>query len=180
MAKNIRMSVFDPASIQKALEETKKLKDRIKNGNDRFVNEIASNVRDNAEFLYGIAEYDGDKGVITVSVYPSQQQSMNLSAAVVSAEGDKVLFIEFGTGVAPEDLKEGRYDVISGDVAYRGQYGKTKLFKRTNGLLWVYKGADGNKHFSYGNASNNCMYNAKKYVTTSGYYLEVAKEVFDL
>lgn len=178
MSKNIRMSVFDPASIQRALEETKKLKDRIENGNEEFVNDLAFHALNEADVNYTTANYDGDKGFITLQNTEGSKNGKNVVSRKVSANGEKILFIEFGSGVIYPENQSERADIISGEnILLHGQYGDSKMFKKTGGRMWIYKPPGGGHKWSRGNMANSCMYFAKK--DTEQRSIDIAKEVFD-
>lgn len=104
---------------------------------------------------------------------------------VLSASGESVAFIEFGTGTVYEEYPDA--DILQkAGVKPRGQYGK----KKGKNPPWVYIGEAGDIGYqiatksdgrgvirTYGNPPARAMYNASR-VFNQDHVVEVAREVF--
>lgn len=113
----------------------------------------------------------------------------------VYADGNAVLFIEFGTGITKPDNQEERDNLISGNVVGHGEYGANAM----NPHGWFYKGVKGNAPddttdayrvlkdgtrvprpgivHTYGNEANSSMWYSK--LQLENQFTEIAKEVWD-
>ncbi len=139
-----------------------------------FLERLSQLGLDVAKIEYSKAQYDGENDV-TVSARMEENNK-----AVVSANGQAVLFIEFGTGVtySEENPKAAELGMV------RGSYGQGKGLndswtyygvKGTNGIL-VRKSDKGTVIKTQGNPPANAMYKASKEMLNE--ISNVAKEVF--
>ena len=132
-----------------------------------LVEELAKTGADIARVNFTGAEYAG-----THTEDVSFKISDNGKKATVYADGDAVLFIEFGTGIY-KSAPVGEYDeIVSGSVLDHGEY---KRKQGANPWGWFYTGSPGPNHPSdtqvaygkpntvhtYGNDANSSMYNAR-------------------
>jgi hypothetical protein len=132
-----------------------------------LVEELAKAGADIARVNFTGAEYAG-----THTEDVSFKISDNGKKATVYADGDAVLFIEFGTGIY-KSAPAGEYDeIVSGSVLDHGEY---KRRQGANPSGWFYTGSPGPNHPSdtqvaygkpntvhtYGNDANSSMYNAR-------------------
>ena len=132
-----------------------------------LVEELAKTGADIARVNFTGAEYAG-----THTEDVSFKISDNGKKATVYADGDAVLFIEFGTGIY-KSAPVGEYDeIVSGSVVDHGEY---KRKQGANPWGWFYTGSPGPNHPSdtqvaygkpntvhtYGNDANSSMYNAR-------------------
>lgn len=132
-----------------------------------LVEELAKTGADIARVNFSGAEYAG-----THTEDVSFKISDNGKKATVYADGDAVLFIEFGTGIY-KSAPVGEYDeIVSGSVVDHGEY---KRKQGANPWGWFYTGSPGPNHPSdtqvaygkpntvhtYGNDANSSMYNAR-------------------
>lgn len=132
-----------------------------------LVEELAKTGADIARVNFSDAEYAG-----THTEDVSFKISDNGKKATVYADGDAVLFIEFGTGIY-KSAPVGEYDeIVSGSVLDHGEY---KRKQGANPWGWFYTGSPGPNHPSdtqvaygkpntvhtYGNDANSSMYNAR-------------------
>jgi DNA-binding protein YbaB len=180
---NITINPFDSASIKAALDQVKKYKQTIENGSEKLLDELATRAQDSAQKNFDNAVYAGESGGTAVSIDVSGKKERK-----VIAQGDKVLFMEFGTGVVHNSghPEAGSLGMI------RGEYGRG-LGKNPNG--WTYIGTPGSHApadtytitdavsrkgeplvRTKGNDANRCMYNAKKEIEQD--FSDIAKECF--
>lgn len=131
-------------------------------GVDYAARASAAEAEKSAENGYALAEYPGVNDVVVKSTETETDETLDID---VAAEGDSVLFIEFGTGVKytsePHPLAE-EYGMI------RGEYGEGR---GANPKGWLYKGVAGNSDaqpstkvpglmHTRGNPASMAMYNA--------------------
>lgn len=126
-----------------------------------------------ASVEYANAQYDGDNDVTVVAYFESDNR------VVVSANGQAVLFIEFGTGVTYTE-EHPRADELG---MIRGSYGQGKGSNES----WTYYGSEGTNGVAvresdkgtvvrtHGNPPANAMYKAGKEMLNE--IENIAKEV---
>lgn len=125
---------------------------------------------------FATAVYDGESS-ITV-----QLPTVNNNTMTIEVSGEKILFIEFGTGIVyPNDHpKAQEFGMI------RGEYGQGKGSNRT----WAYYGEKGTNgqllretekgdlYLTHGNPANRPVYNGAEEMRKN--IIRIAKEVFNL
>lgn len=144
--------------IKDAIKRVKYLKKRLSKDVAYLVEMLAKEGVEIASMNFVFAQYDGDNDVVVRATKKSNTEW------VVKANGNAVLFIEFGTGTStytdesPEPRPTG--------VVNRGEYG--------HGLgkfeWWHYDGSPGTngelmdtgRVKTYGNPANACMYHARE------------------
>lgn len=129
MRKVIEFSIFDVSSIEKAIKETKKQKEIIREKCGIFAKKLAEAGYEAAKINFSYAEYDGTNDV-SVSV----KRRGDYTYAVV-ATGKTVLFIEFGSGISfPDDHPK------ASELGFKhGDYGQ----KKGRNPSWAYYGEPG-------------------------------------
>lgn len=141
------------------LNRLHKMEDAVKTGIPAIMEEEIIEAGESAEEGYQTADYEG-KNDVTVSV-----DKLGEKTWTITAEGEAVLFIEFGTGVNltynnPWASQSSKYQPASWSAEHSGYLVPPKLQKHHG--QWPYHGA-----WIDGNPSNNVMYNtAKKLKTT--------------
>ena len=176
---NVQMKIeidpFDISSIDKAIKEVEKIQQNLEEGCKRLVELLAQGGIKEAQARFDASVYAGVKGKIEV-----KSEIVKLAnggyKAIVSANGDNVGFIEFGTGIR---FPMGDTSNYTDDIPAHGTYGKKQ---GANEYGWWYKGypndnlpegtapsirrtkkgikvRTGNMH-TYGNPANSCMHNA--------------------
>jgi hypothetical protein len=166
----ISLNPLNAASISEALKAIEQYKQNIEQGSEKLLDELATRAQSSAQKSFDDAEY--------------AEKSRK-----VIAQGDKVLFMEFGTGVVHNSghPEAGSLGMI------RGEYGKGH---GSNPNGWTYVGAPGSNAPSdtrlienavsrkgeplvrtKGNDANRCMYNAKKEIEQD--FSEIAKGCFE-
>ena len=135
--KQISLDVLDPKSIDAAIEQLESYAAWVEDRTAEFLHRLAQEAVPLAEEFIDKCESDGEKGTIAVkAVYLSDGQ------IAITAEGDQILFLEFGTGVQtyPDDHPDKPEEIVG-----RGEYGKKKGRQKT----WGFK-ADGQTPGRYG------------------------------
>jgi DNA-binding protein YbaB len=180
----ISLNPLNAASISEALKAIEQYKQNIEQGSEKLLDELATRAQSSAQKSFDDAEYAGESGSTAVSIDVTGEKSRK-----VIAQGDKVLFMEFGTGVVHNSghPEAGSLGMI------RGEYGKGH---GSNPNGWTYVGAPGSNAPSdtrlienavsrkgeplvrtKGNDANRCMYNAKKEIEQD--FSEIAKGCFE-
>lgn len=158
---------------------------QLKKFNKQFVKLLADKGLVVSRMEYQNAEY---AGVNDVEVTSRLSGSGIVANATISANGNAVLFIEFGTGITKDDSPKERNE-ISKPIAKHGEYG------RGHGAWpkgWTYygyvgehppvgthiqsKGKKGTLVKTMGNNATPAMYDAKKAIKES--YMEAYKKAF--
>ena len=135
-----------------------------------------------AAYAYSVANYAGTRTINLDEPYWEGDQ------LVLTASGEKIAFIEFGSGVTQEEYPD--QSVYSRlNMANRGQYGKQK----GSNPPWVYVGDPGDIGYeiskkkngksvvkTWGNPPARGMYEATITVSDKKRIIEIAKEVFSI
>lgn len=151
---------FDPKSIKKAYERVKRYSDTFDRKCEIFCEKLLSEGMEIAKRRFDVAQYDGDNPGITVNI-EHDGDTWRLTAT-----GEKVFFVEFGTGVYYNGAE--RYPNRPSDVAGIGEYGKGKGKQQG----WYY----GDGEYTHGNMPAFAMYEADARIRMR--IEELAKEVF--
>lgn len=146
--------------LDSTISHMKTLNDNLLNKTSTLVAHLINAGYEVADYRFGIAQYDGTNDV-------SLSMSFSGNTATLTASGQAVLFIEFGSGITftEKNPKAAELGFI------RGKYGKGNGSKPS----WVYVGEQGsNGHFlretkdeqavvrTKGNPPANAMYEASK------------------
>lgn len=158
------------------ISQLKKYRESLENKMHLLLERLAAIGIDTADVRFRTAQYDGDNDVV-VSNAPEWEGENEL---IISATGNAVTFIEFGTGVhyAEEHPAAERVGAV------RGQFGQGKGSRDS----WGYYGNPGTNGrviketdkgqvvITHGNPPNRAMYDAAKEMRNR--IVEVAREVF--
>lgn len=154
---NIDLSVSGINELQQGLRETKTW---LKQKTNELCQRLADMGVEKAELNFSTVIYDG---IYDFEVHAEPQGN----GFVVKASGEKILFIEFGTGLGgfghPESNGYG-----GGTYPGKGNWDNPKG--------WWYSNEDGSGHHSYGNPPNMSMYNTVKDLEMQ--LEQVVREVF--
>ena len=151
------------ATLDKAIAELDKYEKSLKPKKQQLLERVADDGVNEAQYRFMYAEYDGDYSV-------SVDKEMGQDAMYVTAYGDAVAFIEFGSGAYYPDEHPNATEPWM-------RHGSWSLSEQGKGLWdaehgWYYAP---NMH-TYGNPANMCMYNAGKVMRERTF--DIAKEVF--
>lgn len=146
--------------LDSTISHMKMLNDNLLNKTSTLVAHLIKAGYEVADYRFGIAQYDGTNDV-------SLSMSFSGNTATLTASGQAVLFIEFGSGMTFTEQNPKAIEL--GFI--RGKYGKGNGSKPS----WVYVGEQGsNGHFlretkdeqavvrTNGNPPANAMYEASK------------------
>lgn len=146
--------------LDNAISHMKMLNDNLLNKTSTLVAHLIQAGYEIANYRFGIAQYDGINDV-------SLSMSFSGNTATLTASGQSVLFIEFGSGITFTEVNPKAIEL--GFI--RGKYGKGNGLKPS----WVYVGEQGsNGQFlrktkddeivvrTKGNPPANAMYEASK------------------
>lgn len=173
--KRIKIDCLDLKSIDEAIALVQRIRSNVSGANlEKLLRALGKEGVSYATARYGSAWYDGVNDVMVSMPEVVVDYGSNSATLTITATGESVLFIEFGTGVYYGDDAEVRSALISGDVVGRGEYGK----RRGSRMTWVYRDADGQKVFTHGNPSNACLYDTRKYLESK--ITTLAKEIFTI
>lgn len=160
-------------SIDDAIKQVQEFRQRFLRHMEELCKRLAEEGMEVMELEYGRALYAGIND-IEVSV-DAQGES-----AYIIAKGERVAFIEFGTGVRYAESPHG----AKAGIPPRGSYGK---HKGATGKPWIYKGEPGNLgskvkgkpgyYWSIGNPAASAIPAAMIYMQNR--IMDIAREVFD-
>ncbi len=161
---------LDPESIEQALKEVRKLRDKLDDYPEKLLSAVADEAARKAEEGFGNATYTGVNDV-------KVRTELSQDEVKIIAEGENVAFIEFGTGIAFEEHPYGASMGLT-----HGSYGKGK---GANPKGWVFKGEPGNAYtkelkngvyWTKGHPPSRAMYEASKLIKED--ISEIAKETW--
>lgn len=158
----IKISV-DTKSLNHVINTVDKKLDRYTKKVNNLTRKLAEMGATNVSLGYARALYDGYND-IDVSV----EQAEN--GFDIIASGEKVLFVEFGTGITMGYGHPQAGEFGYGPGTYNPQSGN---WKNPNG--WYFKDTDGQKYHTYGNPPSMTMYETAKQLKEA--VLETAKVV---
>lgn len=160
----MKMTV-DLGNIGAVLDELQSMKSRLPKNTDEFLKRMSEIGVTSAEMGFATAQYDGESSGNTVR---SRQDGPN--KYTVRAEGDTVLFLEFGAGITYWT----RYSEAEKNGMGPGTYpGQTRAFSPGG---WYFYDSSGTVHHTYGNPPSMAMYNATKEIQMRA--PRIAQEVF--
>lgn len=155
---------FDRKSIDKAIKEVKRYKREFETKEAEFVRRIAELGVSVASSGFAAADYDGINDVQVTMTHGS-------NTAVVTAYGETVGFIEFGTGI-----KHPEWDASGMEYTppRHGTYGKGRG-KNPHG--WYFKQSEGaSARHTYGNPPAEAMRTARDIMVER--VIQIAREVW--
>lgn len=163
--KRIKIDIFNPKSIDRAIEELKALDKQVDSKTERAVNQIAEITKNKVSVNY----YSAEKDVPVDSDYSVSSLKTGKNERTVLLSGHSVLFEEFGTGITKSDSPSARSEIKDGEILQHGEYGKGQ---GANPNGWILNG----KH-TFGIDAQTPMYSAKKEVGKD--MANIAKDVFE-
>lgn len=168
------ISLNDPQGLDKALLRVMMTYEKLEAIAREITEALAVEGVRLANINFTDAEYAGTKNIDTIDFKLSDDGK----SATVFADGESVLFIEFGTGILRRDAYEERQDIVeSNDLWSHGMY----KGRRSHGMSihgWFYPAyrGDGGEHrpggtsksykkstmlHTYGNDANSSMWEAR-------------------
>ena len=186
MSKTITIDIFDPASVDAAVNEMREYSQWVQRKTEELRDRVAELIRDMAQPVFDAAVVDDTfltvvkngtntpespkTGGVTVTVEPGKD-----NVTLVIANGEEAIWAEFGAGVHyngavgiyPNPLAE-----TLDFVAAIGTYGKGYGAKET----WGFLGDDGQIHLTHGAPASMPLYKAVQSVSRD--VVRIAKEVF--
>ena len=145
----IRINPFDEKSIAEALKVVQQYKRDFAAKEREFIERLAEIGASVAFTGFEVADYDGDKGDIDVWV------EWQGNKALVMAEGEKIGFLEFGTGVRYPEWNGSGSDYTP---PKHGTYGKGR---GANPKGWYFTPGEGASQHTYGNPPAYAMLTAR-------------------
>lgn len=174
MSKTITIDIFDPASIDRAVNEIREYSRWVQRKTDELRERIAYFIAKDASAVFNtaVAEDDMREGVITGNVEVSvEQQGDNMT--VIIASGKDAVFMEFGAGVYYNGAVGSSPNPLGTALGFTiGSYGKGNGRKE----VWAYDGGDGQIHLTHGTPASMPLYKAVQSVSRD--IVRIAQEVF--
>jgi hypothetical protein len=181
MSKTITIDIFDPASIDAAVQEIKAYSQWVQRKTDELrerVSELISNqaqatfnssVADNGFMVINGSPVDDTRfGEVTVTV-----EAQGNNTTVIIASGKDAVFMEFGAGVYYNGAVGSSPNPLGAGLGFTiGSYGKGNGRKE----VWAYDGGDGQIHLTHGTPASMPLYKAVQSVSRD--IVKIAREVF--
>ena len=173
MSRTITIDVFDPASIDRAVNEIREYSRWVQRKTDELRERIAYFIAKDASAVFNTAVADdliGEGAVIgSVDVVVEDNGNMTL----VIANGEDAVFMEFGAGVYYNGGVGSSPNPLGAALGYTiGSYGKGNGAK----AVWGFKGEDGALHLTHGVPASMPLYRALQGVVND--IEQIAREVF--
>lgn len=173
MNKVIHVSL-DSASIDAAIVELERYKERIERKTDELRERVAYFIAKDASAVFNTAVADDliGEGFVTGSVEVTvEEQGDNIT--LVIANGKDAVFMEFGAGVYYNGAVGSSPNPLGMALGFTiGSYGKGNGRKE----VWGYYGDDGQIHLTHGAPASMPLYRAVQSVRQD--ILSIAREVF--
>jgi hypothetical protein len=181
VSKTITIDIFDPASIDAAVQEIKAYSQWVQRKTDELRERVAelisnqaqatfnSSVADNGFMVINGSPVDDTRfGEVTVTV-----EAQGDNTTVIIASGKDAVFMEFGAGVYYNGAVGSSPNPLGTDLGYTiGSYGKGNGRKE----VWGFKDADGTVHLTHGVPASMPLYRAVQSVSND--IERIAREVF--
>ena len=174
MSKTITIDVFDPASIDRAVNEIREYSRWVQRKTDELRERIAYFIAKDASAVFNtaVAEDDMREGVITGNVEVSVELQGD-NTTVIIASGKDAVFMEFGAGVYYNGAVGSSPNPLGTALGFTiGSYGKGNGRKE----VWAYDGGDGQIHLTHGTPASMPLYKAVQSVSRD--IVKIAREVF--
>ena len=174
MSKTITIDVFDPASIDRAVNEIREYSRWVQRKTDELRERIAYFIAKDASAVFNtaVAEDDMREGVITGNVEVSVEPQGD-NTTVIIASGKDAVFMEFGAGVYYNGAVGSSPNPLGTALGFTiGSYGKGNGRKE----VWAYDGGDGQIHLTHGTPASMPLYKAVQSVSRD--IVKIAREVF--
>lgn len=133
----IHVNLFDPSSIDNAIEQIDEFKRKLDRDMKYIVTEMAVRGVEIVRAEYAEAQYPGVKDYRVRYTYELSEDG---HSAKVIAEGQSVLYLEFGAGLFKASAPFAVLDIAHGSVDAHGTHGQGK---GKNPKGWVYVGSEG-------------------------------------
>lgn len=163
----IEINILDPASIDNAIRQVEQYQQKLERDMKYIVKEMAERGVDIIKAEYAAAPYAGVKDYSVDYTISDEGYK-----ATIRANGQSVLFLEFGAGLFKASAPFAVLDLLSGQPMPHGTYGKGR---GKNPKGWVYTGeigsnppggthmiADGRAIRTMGNDATPAVWHAKK------------------
>lgn len=181
MSRTITIDVFDPASIDRAVNEIREYSRWVQRKTDELRERVAELISNQAQAVFNSSVADnGFKiingnpvddtrfGEVTVTVQPEGDNT-----TVVIASGKDAVFMEFGAGVYYNGSVGSSPNPLGTALGFTiGSYGKGNGRKE----VWGYRGEDGEIHLTHGAPASMPLYRAVQSVSRD--IARIAREVF--
>ena len=174
MSRTITIDVFDPASIDRAVNEIREYSRWVQRKTDELRERIAYFIAKDASAVFNtaVAEDDMREGVITGNVEVSVEPQGD-NTTVIIASGKDAVFMEFGAGVYYNGSVGSSPNPLGTALGFTiGSYGKGNGAKE----VWGYYGDDGEIHLTHGAPASMPLYKAVQSVSRD--IARIAREVF--
>ena len=174
MSRTITIDVFDPASIDRAVNEIRDYSRWVQRKTDELRERIAYFIAKDASAVFNtaVAEDDMREGVITGNVEVSVEPQGD-NTTVIIASGKDAVFMEFGAGVYYNGAVGSSPNPLGTALGFTiGSYGKGNGRKE----VWAYDGGDGQIHLTHGTPASMPLYKAVQSVSRD--IVKIAREVF--
>ena len=174
MSRTITIDVFDPASIDRAVNEIREYSRWVQRKTDELRERIAYFIAKDASAVFNtaVAEDDMREGVITGNVEVSVEPQGD-NTTVIIASGKDAVFMEFGAGVYYNGAVGSSPNPLGTALGFTiGSYGKGNGRKE----VWAYDGGDGQIHLTHGTPASMPLYKAVQSVSRD--IVKIAREVF--
>ena len=144
----ITINPFDKKSIDEAIKQLEQYEKDFRTKEELFVKRLAEIGVSVASTGFALADYDGINDV-------QVSMTQNGTSAVITAYGEAVGFIEFGTGIRNPEWNDSGMDYTP---PKHGTYGEGQG-KRPKG--WYFKVGEGVLQHTYGNTPAEAMRTAR-------------------
>ena len=174
MSRMITIDVFDPASIDRAVNEIRDYSRWVQRKTAELRERIAYFIAKDASAVFNtaVAEDDMREGVITGNVEVSVEPQGD-NTTVIIASGKDAVFMEFGAGVYYNGAVGSSPNPLGTALGFTiGSYGKGNGRKE----VWAYDGGDGQIHLTHGTPASMPLYKAVQSVSRD--IVRIAQEVF--
>ena len=165
---------LDPASIDRAIAELKRYRDRVKRLTKELRSRVAYAIARDASAVFNSATADDliGEGVVTGSVDVEVKQE-GANTTIVIANGEDAVFMEFGAGVYHNGSVGSSPNSLGSGLGFTiGSYGLGNGMKE----VWGFYGEDGKLHLTHGTPASMPMYRAL--MTVIDDIADIAREVF--
>ena len=167
MSRTITIDVFNPASIDAAVKETRAYGQWVQRKTEELAKRLAEYGLRRVQVGYNAALYDEDKTKRDVTLTVEERGTGQYA---IVAYGYDVLLLEFGSGV-----KYGGGHPLDGEFGMGPGTFPGQTHVPVPGYWW-YTGEDGKSHYSIGNAPSMVMYLTAMELRQE--IMRIAREVF--
>lgn len=174
MSRTITIDIFNPASIDRAVNEIREYSRWVQRKTDELRERIAYFIAKDASAVFNTAVVDDLIGedAVTGSVNVVVENQGN-NTTVVIANGEDAVFMEFGAGVYYNGAVGSSPNPLGTELGFTiGSYGKGNGRKE----VWGYRGEDGEIHLTHGAPASMPLYKAVQSVSRD--IARIAREVF--